>query len=343
VNQVRLGIVGCGSISEWRHLPAIVCEVPEIKVVALCNRSGARLRLLADRYRIPSADCYEDFRPMLRRDDIDALLIAASPNANSEIVPEAALAGKHCFVEKPMAGSAAEARSMGEAVERAGVLLQVGFNKRFYYAYREAQRLIAEGRLGSPTGVSARFWFSPTQRRPLTPVQQVLHQNGIHFLDLVQFFMGTAIEVCARAREVQGRLTVAATLTFESSATGSLLLSSCGSWNYPNERVDIVGSNGCCLTAENGRRLTLFEETGLAHVFEQSLSAHWLTGNAEAGFSLQLRAFAESILQGNPAKVGPQDGLRSLLLAEAAELSLKTARPVSVASVEEGLVKGVSP
>src|SRR5206468_4059768 len=115
----------------------------------------------------------------------------------------------------------------------------------------------------------------------------------------------------------QDRATVAVTLAFQSGAVGNVLLSSCGSWSYPNERLDVIGSNGCCLSAENGRRVVLFIEDKPGLHFEETISAHWLSGHEEAGFALQLKAFVRSIQSGQRTDVGPQDGLRSILLAEA--------------------------
>lgn len=322
-NRVAIGVIGCGNITEFRHLPAIVSEVPELDLKAICNRSEHNLHLLGDRYCVPREDRYTDYHKLLERDDIQAILIAVSPAANYEIVPKATKVGKHVFVEKPMAETAQQARLIVESVERAGVKLQVGFNKRYYYAYRKASELIQGGRLGIPTGVIARFWFSASHRS-LSVRDQVVAQNGVHMLDLVQFLLGPVCEVFARERVIKDRATVEATLVFQSGAVGSVLLSSCGSWSYPDERIEVVGSNGCCLSAENGRRLVIFCENEPALYFENSISAHWLTGHEEAGFTLQLRAFAHSILSNQPIEIGHRDGLRSVLLAEAIRESLET-------------------
>src|SRR6185436_17984444 len=110
----------------------------------------------------------------------------------------------------------------------------------FYYVYRTAFKLIQDGHIGVPTGVSARFWFSPS-RRPLPLRKQVIVQNGIHFLDLMQFLMGPACEVFAKERVIEDRATVTATIVFQSGAVGSVLLSTGGSWSYPNELLDVAG------------------------------------------------------------------------------------------------------
>jgi len=327
--RIGLAVIGCGSITEFRHLPAIVSQVPEIELKALCNRSEHNLHHLGDRYRVPHEDRYTDYRRLLDREDIHAILIAASPAANYEIVPEAARAGKHLFVEKPMAETAEQARMMVESVKRTGVRFQVGFNKRYYYAYRKAMELIREGQIGAPAAVNARFWFAPS-RRAIAPRKQVVVQNGIHILDLVQFLLGPASEAYARDHVANDRATVSGALAFQSGAVGSVLLSSGGSWSYPNERLDVVGSNGCCLSAENGRRLVLFADDRPGLYFEETISAHWLTGHEEAGFALQLKAFARSIRTGEPTEAGPEDGLRSVMLAEAIEKSLETHQPTAI-------------
>ena len=121
MDRVGLAVVGCGNITEHRHLPAIVSEVPELALVALCNRSGNRLHLLGEQYRIPTASRYTDYQRLFNRDDIHAILIAASPTANFEIMQGAVKAGKHLFVEKPMAETAAQARLMVELVEQTDI------------------------------------------------------------------------------------------------------------------------------------------------------------------------------------------------------------------------------
>src|SRR5207249_1071082 len=120
-------------------------------------------------------------------------------------------------VEKPMAETVEQARLMAQWVKRAGIKFQVGFNKRYYYAYRKSFELVRDGHIGLPTGISGRFWFSAS-RRAMPPREQVIVQNGIHFLDLMQFFMGRASDVTAREHTLETRATVTAVITFASGA-----------------------------------------------------------------------------------------------------------------------------
>jgi len=335
MSPLRLGIIGAGSIVAKKHLLALA-EVPEIAVVGLCRRDGGELRALADRFRIP--DRYTDYRDLLRDPDIDAVLIATGPAVQPEIAMAAVAAGKHVFAEKPMAVTAAEARAMTEAIHRSPVHFQIGFNKRFYYGYRTAWQLIRAGGLGTPTGLHARFWFQPGRADPL------LH-NGLHFLDLARFFMGPVDEAFARTTETaitaSRAETWAVSLRFASGAVGNLLISSLASWDYVNEHVDLVGSNHSAVSVENGRAVRVFRhgDEKSAELRENTLSAHWWSGNEEQGFTPQLRVFARAVLHGRPAALdddlgplaaGSEDGVRALELLEAVRESAAKGQPVSL-------------
>jgi myo-inositol 2-dehydrogenase/D-chiro-inositol 1-dehydrogenase len=331
MKQLRLGIIGAGPIVEKKHLPALA-EVPELAVVALCRRNHQELHQLADRFRI--AQRSTDYRDLLGANDIDAVLIATGPEAQPQMVIEAAAAHKHIFVEKPMAETAAQAGQMAEAIKAAKVHFHIGFNKRFYYGYRQAKTLIQAGEIGELSGLQARFWFQPGRRDPM------LH-NGIHFFDLISFFMGPVSEVFARRYtlpppdpHVAAPETLSVSMQFETGAVGNLLLSSLASWNYVNEHIDLIGSNHNVLSIENGRQVRVFRrgEDQPAQLYENTLSVHWWSGHEEQGFVPQLRAFAQSIVDGSDQLSRPddmrsmsahmEDGIRSLVLLEAVQSSI---------------------
>ena len=336
MTPLRLGIVGAGSIVAKKHLLALA-EVPEIAVVGLCRRDAGELQVLADRFRIPRR--YTDYRDLVSDPGIDVVLVATGPAAQPEIAMAAAAAGKHVFMEKPMATTAVAARAVADALRHSPVYVQIGFNKRFYFGYRTAQDLIRAGELGAPTGFHARFWFQPGRADPL------LH-NGIHFLDLARFFMGPANEVLARKAESLTSATTAGTwavsLRFDSGAVGNLLLSSLASWDYVNEHVDLVGSNHNALSVENGRVVRVFRRDDERHaqLCENTLSGHWWSGNEEQGFTGQLRVFARGVLRVRREPLdtedpgilaaGPADGVRALEMLEAIRESVAHGRSVAL-------------
>lgn len=340
MTPLRLGIIGAGPIVEKKHLPALD-EVPEIAVVALCRRDAERLHALADRFRV--AQRFTDYRDLLDAKDIDAVLIATGPAAQPQIAKAAAAAGKHIFAEKPMAETSDQARDMAEAIRTAQVQFHLGFNKRFYYGYRQAKTCIQAGALGELSGLQARFWFQPGRRDPM------LH-NGVHFLDLAAFFMGPVSEVFARryalpqnTAKVVTPETLTISMAFANGAVGNLLLSSLASWDYVNEHIDLIGSNHTVLSVENGRQVQIFQsgEQQPVQRYENTLSVHWWSGNEEQGFTPQLRAFAHRILHATQALTRPddlqtmtahaEDGIRSLALFEAVKKSIAQGTNVSLA------------
>jgi predicted dehydrogenase len=130
---------------------------------------------------------------------------------------------------------------------------------------------------------------------------------------------------------------------------GNLLLSSLASWDYVNEHVDLVGSNHNAVTVENGRVVRIFRREGekRAQLCENTLSAHWWSGNEEQGFTVQLRAFARAALNGPGAALDtddlgslaarPEDGIRALELLEAVRESAAKGQSIllPVRGVEE--------
>jgi predicted dehydrogenase len=244
-------------------------------------------------------------------------------------------AGKHVFAEKPMAATSAQARAMAEAIRRSPLHFQLGFNKRYYYGYRTVRQLIHDGELGTPIGMQARFWFQPGRADPL------LH-NGIHFLDLAGFFLGPVEEVFARKAGLEAipapmAETWAVSLRSRGGAVGNLLVSSGASWDYVNEHVDLVGSNHTVVSVTNGQGVRVFRprDKNRAELHENTRSAHWWSGNDEQGFTVQFRVFAQAVLSGRPGDLGflaagPEDGVRSLELLEAARESVATGQSVAL-------------
>jgi predicted dehydrogenase len=331
MDRIRLGIIGAGPIVEKKHLPALA-EIPEISVVAVCRRNVDALRQLAERFRVQTQ--YVDYRELLQDSRVDAVLIATGLPVQTHIVTAAAAAGKHMLVEKPLADTVAEAEAVYEAVRQANVYLQVGFNKRFYYGYQQARHVIESGDLGLLSGIDGRFWFQAGRR-------EALLYNGIHFIDLFAFFGGPITSVYAHRSscaelDVPGD-TISISLGFCNGAVGSLLLSSLASWDYPNERVDVVGSNGNALSVENGRQLRVFRrgEGRPAELFENTMSVHWWSGHEEQGFLAQLRFFARQIREGvNAEVVGPaagiHAGIHSLVVLEAVRRSIADGNVIAI-------------
>ena len=142
-----VGIIGAGGIARGAHQPGFAAQ-PNVDIVAAADPMPGRAAQFAHDFDIPHA--YTDYCDLLRRDDIDVVSVATPPFAHAEAAIAALEAGKHVFCEKPMAMNAAEAESMADAAEQAGLVLAIDFQTRFSRDAQRAHQLVTDGHLGTP-------------------------------------------------------------------------------------------------------------------------------------------------------------------------------------------------
>jgi predicted dehydrogenase/nucleoside-diphosphate-sugar epimerase len=146
-----VALIGCGAVSRASLLPVLAGH-DQVSVCALVDRDEARARELADAYGIARVLTNGE---ELTADEVDGLVLATPPAHHAPAAIAAAAKGLHIFVEKPMALSAADARAMTDAAERAGVVLSVGLYRRFLPSVQLLRTLIARGDFGRPLAVDA--------------------------------------------------------------------------------------------------------------------------------------------------------------------------------------------
>ena len=137
LRTIKVGVIGCGEIAQWMHLP-FLSELTGFSVTAICDVSPYVVTQVGARFAIE--DRFTDYRALLDRADIDAVVIATP--IHSDLAIAAAEAGKHILVEKPMALNLGEAEAMAEAAERNGVVLMVAYMKRYDPGYAHGQLLM---------------------------------------------------------------------------------------------------------------------------------------------------------------------------------------------------------
>ena len=147
MSVLNIAIIGCGGITLQNHLPGLAL-CPEVKVTALCDTDAAALERARQQTGIPlTSTRHED---IVRRDDIQAVIIATPNFTHAPIALEAITHGKHLLCEKPLALNHADARAMAEAADRAGVRHMTAFTYRFVPAMRYLAHLVQRGDLGEP-------------------------------------------------------------------------------------------------------------------------------------------------------------------------------------------------
>jgi len=254
MSVIRVGVIGCGGIFRGAHVPYLQWRTDRARVTAVMDIQRQNAQQEAERF---GAAICDDWRTLLERDDVDAVIIATHPRPHCEITVAAARAGKHILLEKPMCRTVAEADRMIAAARKARVRLQVAYIMRFRPGYQKLKELLTDGTLGRPHLVycSQVGWFRPTH--PWLFIRKesggMLVEQAIHVLDEWLWLYGPVKSVYAQTshvpvggtypekrQAVENNATVVA--RFRSGATGLLIKS----WAAE------VGSGGEGVVCEKG-------------------------------------------------------------------------------------------
>jgi predicted dehydrogenase len=191
---IRAALIGCGRIGVEEHLPAYAAAAERglARLVGVCDADRVRAETAAARYGAPAFDSPDE---LLAATKPDVVTIATHPSSHLGLVVAVLEQGCHVLCEKPIAMDLAEARAMVEAAERAGRLLSICFEYRYWDEARHVRELVAGGALGHVHhvrtwgGASRAFPASPNFHRPETAGGGVLTHWTIHNLDLALWLL----------------------------------------------------------------------------------------------------------------------------------------------------------
>ncbi len=309
--------------------------VPTIQLRAVCDPVPENAARLAETLGAHA----KTLEAVLADPDIDAVILATPTPTHAALIRQAAGAGKHVFVEKPVAGTLAEAEAVIDVVRRAGVQCQVGFQRRFDPAYVEAKRAIGVGELGRLTT------FRGVSRDPAPPPLDFLKTSGglmvdlgVHDLDTMRFLVGEVAEVRAvgavqRTPELAefGLFDSAvATVRFENGALGTLELGLHTVYGY-DIRAEVLGERGRVhLEMDAPLHLTRYTAEGVVKRPPQGFEERFFEA-----YVAEFAAFARCLLTGRPVSPNAEDAAQTLKLALAAQHALTTGETVRVASFAE--------
>ncbi|MGL4512582.1 MAG: Gfo/Idh/MocA family protein [Lacipirellulaceae bacterium] len=154
-DRLRIGLVGVGGMGSG-HLAWFLGR-PDCEVVALCDVDAGHLAAAAGAATAAQPKRYSDFRDVVARDDIDAVVVATPDHWHALVSIAAAQSGKHVYCEKPLTNSVAEGRALANAVKHGGVVLQTGSHERSNPGASVAKQMVAEGKLGEVKSVRIRL------------------------------------------------------------------------------------------------------------------------------------------------------------------------------------------
>src|SRR5262245_33554320 len=247
---LNIGLIGAGRIGKL-HAENIATRIRSARLAAVADVNLQPAREVAERFNIRTATA--DYRDLLADGSINAVVICSATNTHALIIQEAAAAGKHIFCEKPIDFDLQRIPQEVNAVNKAGVKLQIGFNRRFDPSFTKVRELVAGGKIGTPHIVRI------TSRDPAPPPIEYVKTSGgifldmtIHDFDMVRFLSGSEAEEVyavgdalinpeiARAGDVD---TAIVTMRLKNGALATIDNSRKAIYGY-DQRVEVFGSAG---------------------------------------------------------------------------------------------------
>jgi predicted dehydrogenase/threonine dehydrogenase-like Zn-dependent dehydrogenase len=317
-NKARFAVIGAGSFARGYHLPNLR-ENSDCELLAIANPTGLKSREVAQEFG--AAYCTTNYTDVLADENVDAVLIATRHHLHAEMAIAAARSGKHIFVEKPLALTLKDCQSVCDEVAKSGVLLTVGFNRRFAPSVRELKKLL-EG-ISGPKMITYRVnaGYLPPNHWTLDPFQgggRIIGE-GCHFFDLFYYLTGAEpVRIAATmATPPEGKsrdpANLSATLTFIDGSVATLLYTVIGNKNLPKERLEVFAG---------GKAFTLDDFKSLQAYGVQTTKAP--TRSGDKGHAQLLRHFCDAVRGKTKLEITAEDGLRATLCSLKALESIRT-------------------
>lgn len=327
---VRFGLLGAGRIGKV-HAKAVSGN-PQAKLVAVADAFPAAADAIAAAYGcdVRTIDAIE------AASDIDAVVICTPTDTHADLIERFARAGKAIFCEKPVDLDAERVRACLKVVKDTNAKLMVGFNRRFDPHFAAVQKAVAAGKIGNVEMVTI------TSRDPGAPPVDYIKRSGgifrdmtIHDFDIARFLLGEepvivsahgAVLVDKAIGEAGDMDSVTVILETASGKQAVISNSRRATYGY-DQRIEVHGSTGV-VSAENQRPVSI-EIANADGYTRPPLHDFFMTRYTEA-YAAEIESFIAAIEKGATITPNGEDGLKALVLADAALQSVKEGRRVKI-------------
>jgi predicted dehydrogenase len=324
---VRIGCVGAGMFARGTLLPALKA-VGGYELRGLATSSGLSGRHVGRKYGF--GFCTTRSSEILENPDIDLVMILTRHGSHARVASEALRAGKHVFVEKPLALSEEQLQDVIDAYRAGRTQLMVGFNRRFAPTTRAALRLFEPIRDPLVVTIRANTGFLPPESWVHDPQEGggPIVGEACHFVDLAQALTRSLpVRVHAEAIPQGGpgalpASNVAVTLSMANGSVATVIYTTGGDKAFSRERVEAFGGGAACVI-DNFRTMT-FSRAGRATTSGHILSA------VDRGYKVEMRAMLDSLRRGEPFPVRFEEYVATTRATFAALESLRTGQPVDL-------------
>ena len=335
--KINVGLIGAGRIGRV-HAEHLAYRVPGANLVAVTDVIEEAAKKVAADFQIP--DAYQDHRRIMEDETIEAIIICSSTDTHSQMIEEAAAAGKHIFCEKPIDHDLNKIDHVLASVKESGVKLQIGFNRRFDPSFRRVREIVASGEIGVP------HILRITSRDPGPPPIEYIKVSGgifldmtIHDFDMARFLIGEeVVEIYAvggvmvdpQIGETGDIDTTIITLRFENGVIGTIDNSRKAVYGY-DQRVEVFGSEGVVVISNNTPDTAVVSNASGIHA---SLPLFFFIERYTEAYIAEMKEFIECIQQDTSPPVTGIDGRIPVVMGYAAKKSYQDNRPVRLSEVE---------
>jgi predicted dehydrogenase len=341
MTKLRVGIVGCGSITKYRHAPEYAYN-ENAEIVAFCDPNVERATLIAKEY---GGKVYTDYLEMFQKEALDVVSVCTPNLYHAPISIAAANAGLHVLCEKPMAASEAEALRMIAAAKEKNVVLMVGHNQRLMPAHVKAKEILQSGEMGrvltfrtafghpGPESWSAdgkESWFFQKE----IAIVGAMGDLGVHKADLIRWLLeDEVVEISAfvetmHKQDTQVDDNAICIMRMSKGAIGTLT----ASWTYykgEDNSTLLYCENGVIKIGTDPIDQVIVEKTdGTIQRFNVGAMAT-NTGQTHSGV---IDAFIHSILTKTPPPISGEEGMKSLKVILAALESAESKKLIKIVS-----------
>ncbi|SDM60999.1 Gfo/Idh/MocA family protein [Bacillus sp. OK048] len=323
MGKLKIGVIGCGSIAQHRHLPEYQGNL-NVELVAVCDINKERALEVAEKYGVLS---YTDYQDLLDSGEVEAVSVCTPNYLHAPISIAALKAGIHVLCEKPMATSKEEAEAMIAAANDSDKKLMIGHNQRFVSSHQKARKLIQSGEIGKiysfrtafghggPEGWSVEGkegWFFQKEKAFVGAMGDL----GVHKTDLLRYVLGEEIVevgsfVATSAKDFADvDDNAVCVLKTESGIIGTLA----ASWTYvgKEDNSTIIYGEKAILRLEDDPANSLVVQYANGDVVNYQLGK--IQSNEEGGqrTSHVIDYFVDSVIQDKEVPVTGDEGMKSL-------------------------------
>lgn len=334
--KITVGLIGAGRIGRV-HGENLSFRIPDANLVAVADVFKEVADKTAADLRIPTA--YTNYQQILEDETIEGVVICSSTDTHSQIIEEAASAGKHIFCEKPIDHDLVKVNRVLKVVEEAGIKFQVGFNRRFDPNFRRVREIVAAGDIGDP------HILRITSRDPEPPPVEYVKVSGgifldmtIHDFDMARFLINSEIEEVYAVGGVMidpeiGKAgdidTAVITLCYENGVIGTIDNSRQAVYGY-DQRVEVFGSEGVVMVSNNKPDSAVVSNVNGDH---SSNPLFFFVERYTESYIAEMKEFIECVQQDKTPSVTGIDGLVPVVIGHAAKKSLDENRPIKISEI----------